>query len=207
MVCCYLSSGETPTLTVQKLIPFQGDAQFSSEEIDKLEITITDVTSGKDYQLLSVGDGSYRNTSLIVEAGHEYSLYFIYDNVPVTSATTVPSVPQGVSFSSTTIEVMSFLPPMPMSKAPNDGIEISWTNDEGDYYIVEGKTYSTSPIMEVDDDEDMPSKSFKQNYTQSTGTTLSSSDFNYYGSYNVSVIHIHRHQQRDKNCEGVAVII
>lgn len=207
MVCCYLSSGETPTLTVQKLIPFQGDAQFSSEEIDKLEITITDVTSGKDYQLLSVGDGSYRNTSLIVEAGHEYSLYFIYDNVPVTSATTVPSVPQGVSFSSTTIEVMSFQPPMPMSKAPNDGIEISWTNDEGDYYIVEGKTYSTSPIMEVDDDEDMPSKSFKQNYTQGTGTTLSSSDFNYYGSYNVSVIHIHRHQQRDKNCEGVAVII
>jgi hypothetical protein len=33
-------------------------------------------------------------------------------------------------------------------------------------------------------------KSFKLNYTQGTSVTLSSSDFNYYGSYHISVIHI-----------------
>lgn len=38
----------------------------------------------------------------------------------------------------------------------------------------------------------MPSKSFRLNYTQGTGATLSSSDFNYYGAYQVSVIHICR---------------
>lgn len=81
---------------------------------------------------------------------------------------------------------------MPMSKAPNDGIEISWKNDEGEYYIVEGWTSSTSPVRDVEDDEEMPSQSFKQNYTQGTGTTLSSSDFNYYGTYHVSVIHINQ---------------
>ena len=36
----------------------------------------------------------------------------------------------------------------------------------------------------------MPAKSFKLNYTQGTGATLSSMDFNYYGTYHISVIHI-----------------
>lgn len=191
VVCCYLASEGTPTLTVQKLIPFQGDATFSDEDIDKLEITITDVTTGTVYTLSSLGEGSYRNDGLIVESGHEYRLDFTYDNVPVTSTTTVPSAPEDVTFSSTSIEVMSF-PGMPMGKGPDEGIEISWKNDEGDYYIVEGKTGSDDPIIEIDEDEEMPSRSFKQNYTQGTGTTLSSSDFNYYGTYNVSVIHINQ---------------
>ena len=187
VVCCYLASGESPVLTVQKLIPFQDDAEFSQEEVDRLDITVTDVTVGKDYVLSSLGGGSYGNEDLVVEVGHEYSLSFEYDNVPVSSSTVVPTMPQDVSFSSTTIEVMSF---QPMSKAPGAGIEISWKNDEGDYYIVEGRTSSTSPVMDVEDDDDMPLKSFKQNYTQGTGTTLSSSDFSYYGTYQISVIHI-----------------
>lgn len=36
VVCCYLTSGETPTLTVDKLIPFQNDAVFSEEDVASL---------------------------------------------------------------------------------------------------------------------------------------------------------------------------
>ena len=192
VVCCYLSAGESPVLTVQKLIPFQGDAQFSEEDVNTLEITIADQTAGKEYLLSCTGEGTYGNPDLIAEEGHEYSLSFDYDGVPVTAVTTVPSAPEGVSFSATKIEVMSFQPPQTMSKAPSDGIEISWKNDEGEYYIVEGRTSSTDPVTEVDDDEDMPAKSFKLNYTQGTSATLSSSDFNYYGTYYISVIHINQ---------------
>ena len=192
VVCCYLSAGESPVLTVQKLIPFQGDAQFSEEDVSDLIITISDQTSSKEYQLSSTGEGTYGNADLIAEEGHEYSLSFDYDGVPVTAVTTVPSAPEGVSFSATEIEVMSFSAPQPMSRAPSEGIEITWKNDEGDYYIVEGKTGSTNPVIDVEDDEDMPAKSFKLNYTQGTSATLSSSDFNYYGKYYVSVIHINQ---------------
>lgn len=115
------------------------------------------------------------------ESGHEYALSFDYDGVPVTAVTTVPSAPEDVSFSATKIEVMGFQPPQSMSKAPGGGIEISWKNDEGEYYIVEGRTSSTNPVTDVEEDEDMPAKSFKLNYTQGTSATLSSSDFNYYG--------------------------
>lgn len=192
VVCCYLSAGESPVLTVQKLIPFQSDAQFSEEDISNLIITITDRTSGKEYQLSGTGDGTYGNADLFAQSGHEYSLSFDYDGVPVTAVTTVPSVPDEVSFSATKIEVMGFQPPQPMSRASSGGIEISWKNDDGDYYIVEGKTISTDPVIDVEDDEDMPVKSFKLNYTQGTSTTLSSSDFNYYGTYHISVIHINQ---------------
>ena len=192
VVCCYLSAGESPVLTVQKLIPFQSDAEFSDEDVSSLAITITDQTSGKEYLLTCTGEGTYANARLTVEEGHEYSLSFDYDGVTVTAVTTVPSVPEDVSFSATEIEVMSFQPPQAMSKAPSEGIEISWKNDEGEYYIVEGKTGSTNPVMEVEDDEDMPAKSFKLNYTQGTSATLSSSDFNYFGTYYVSVIHINQ---------------
>lgn len=153
---------------------------------------ITDQTSGKEYLLSSTGEGIYGNPELIAEEGHEYSLLFDYDGVTVSAATTVPSKPKDVSFSATKIEVMSFQPPQAMSKAPGGGIEISWKNDEGDYYIVEGKTGSTNPVMDIEEDDDMPAKSFKLNYTQGTSATLSSSDFNYYGTYYISVIHINQ---------------
>ena len=192
VVCCYLSAGESPVLTVRKLIPFQSDALFSEEDVSSLVITIADQTSGKEYPLSCTGEGTYGNADLMAEEGHEYTLSFDYDGVPVTAVTTVPSAPEDVYFSANRIEVMSFQPPMAMSKAPDDGIEISWKNEEGEYYIVEGKTGSTSPVVEVEDDEDMPAKSFKLNYTQGTSAALSSSDFNYYGTYYISVIHINQ---------------
>ena len=192
VVCCYLSAGESPTLTVQKLIPFQSDAVFSDEDVNSLEITITDQTSGKEYPLSSTGEGTYANPDLIAQSGCEYRLSFDYDGVPVSAVTTVPSAPEEVAFSATKIEVMSLQPPQAVSKAPGGGIEITWKNDEGEYYIVEGRTGSTNPVVDVEDDEDMPAKSFKLNYTQGTSATLSSSDFNYYGTYRVSVIHINQ---------------
>lgn len=189
VVCCYLSAGEIPSLTVSKLIPFQSDAPFSDEDVEKLDITITDLTTETEYSLKSIGGGVYSNDALIVEIGHNYRLSFKYDNVPVTAETTVPTLPENVSFSSTSIEVMSFMP-RTESKAPQDGIEISWTNDDNEYYIVEGITTSTNSIRDVDEDDEMPSQSFKLNYTQGSSTSLSSSDFNYFGTYQVSVIHI-----------------
>ena len=190
VVCCYLSDGQSPTLSVQKLIPFQSDATFSEEDVSLLDITITDLTTGTDYPLSCSGEGTYVNTELTAVSGHEYRLSFQYDGMPVTATTSVPTPPQEVIFSSNTIEAMSFQPPKSLTRAPQEGIEITWKNDEGDYYIVEGRTSSTNPLMEVDEGDEMPSKSFKQSYTQGSGSNLSSSDFNYYGTYTVSVIHI-----------------
>lgn len=192
VVCCYLCPGETPTLTVEKVIPFQSDAVFSDEQVDKLDVTITDLSTGEDYLLKSMGEGVYSNDALVVESGHEYRLSFDYDNVPVSAETVVPSAPTGVSFSATTIEVMSMpsMPAMAPTKSSFEGIAITWDNADGDYYIVEGQTSSDNCIYALDDDDDEPSRSFKLNYTQGADATLSSSDFFYYGNYQISIMHI-----------------
>lgn len=70
------------------------------------------------------------------------------------------------------------------------GIDITWDNEEGDYYIVEGVTESVSLIRELEEGEQMPPQSFKLEYTQGESASLSSQNFNYYGDYEVSVIHI-----------------
>lgn len=194
VVCCYLKAGETPTLTVQKLVPFQSDAQFSSENVDNLTIAITDVTAGKEYLLSGTGNGTYGNSGLVAESGHTYQLDFQYDGEPVTATTVVPAAPSGVKFSGYSISVMSFSIPdetsLTATKAPNEGIEISWENPDGDYYIVEGTTESVSLVRELEEDEEMPSQSFKLDYTQGESATLSSVNFSYYGKYAVSVMHI-----------------
>ena len=194
VVCCYLKAGQTPTLTVQKLVPFQSDAQFSSESVDNLTITITDVDEGKEYLLSGAGNGTYGNSGLVAGSGHTYRLDFQYDGVPVSATTVVPEAPSGVKFSGYSIGVMSFSRPdetsLSATRAPNDGIEISWENPDGDYYIVEGTTESVSLVRELEEDEQMPSQSFKLDYTQGESATLSSINFNYYGKYAVSVMHI-----------------
>lgn len=194
VVCCYLKAGETPTLTVQKLVPFQSDAVFSDEQVDNLTIVISDSTSGREYLLESCGNGTYCNRALVAEEGHTYGLSFQYDGEAVTASTVVPAAPVGVKFSGYSIGVMSFSRPdetsLSATRAPNDGIEISWENPEGDYYIVEGTTESVSLVRELEEDEDMPSQSFKLDYTRGESATLSSGNFNYYGKYAVSVMHI-----------------
>lgn len=85
----------------------------------------------------------------LMVSGYEYKLEFMYDGVVVSSTTEVPSKPSNITFSATSIEVMGGgILPMPMSKASQDGIEISWDNEEGEYYIIEGKTDSTTTLYD-----------------------------------------------------------
>lgn len=192
VVSCFLEDGESPVLKVQKLIPFKEDVEFSAEDVDALNIVIKDETSGDEYLLQSIGGGEYKNEGLTVETGHTYSLAFEYDGEMVSSQTTVPSKPENVKFSSNSISVFGF--PSSVSaagvRAPGDGVEITWSNPSGDYYIVEGVTVSNNYINDPDEDEQEPARSFKLDYTQRESQTLSSGSFNYYGDYTISVLHI-----------------
>ena len=191
-VCCYLVAEQSPTLTVQQLIPFQSDAQLLDKQIiEQLQITITDNTTDIDYTMSHVAGDKYNCPELIVECGHSYSLHFIYDNQSVSATTTVPDTPKNVSFSKHTISANGFgNMPMPMdAPGPNENIEITWSNDNQEYYIVEGVTESQTPIRNYSEDN-LPAKSFKLNYTQGSSATLAPANFNYKGSYKISVIHI-----------------
>lgn len=185
VVTCYLDAGSSPVLTVSKLIAFRDDVTYSGEDVSALSITITDQTVGTPYPMQPTGGGGYACPQLTVQAGRAYRLDFAYNGKPVSAATTVPEAPQDVVFSDTAIGVMSFT--MPSRADVAGGIEITWSNDERNYYIVEGFTESSNAVRESDDE---PAKSFKLDYTQGGSATLTQQQFNYFGNYEVSLIRI-----------------
>lgn len=189
VVSCFLEDGVLPVLKVQKLIPFKDDVEYSAEDVDALAITVSDETSGDSFVLESIGGGEYTNDGLVAVAGHTYRLDFDYDGEHVSATTTVPATPEDVKFSSNTISVFGF-PASASVRAPGDGVEITWSNPGGDYFIVEGVTQSDNYINDPDEGEEEPSRSFNLDYTQGESVTLTSGNFNYYGDYAVSVLRV-----------------
>ncbi len=186
VVTCYLDAGETPILNIGKLIAFRDDAQYSSQDVNDLAIIITDETAEIDFALINIGEGNYENAALIAQANHTYSLRFDYDGQSIYATTTVPDAPEGVEYSAKSIGVMS-----PKTRnTPGRGIEVTWSNDDRNFYIVEGSTTSVQPIQYSYDEDEWPVKCFKLDYTQGNTATLSSAQFSYYGYYEISLIRI-----------------
>ncbi len=182
VVSCYLEPGVSPTLQVQKLIALRDDVEYSDENVDDLQITITNETKGESYSLQSLGEGKYQNLSLVVVQGDEYSLEFTYNDKLISSSTSVPTAPQDVVFSATSIDVSSHGGPM-----GDSNIDITWLNSDEGYYIVEGYTESTTL---VDEYNNSPSQSIRLSSTQGDLASLSREDFHYEGEYQISLCHI-----------------
>ena len=177
VVNCLLEAGNSPILTISKLIAFRDDVEYTDEDVSTLSITITDETENLFYQMQSIGDGRYENPSLIAQDGHSYSLHFIYNNKTISAITTVPIKPQNVVFSATSIGVGMFSNP----------IEITWSNDDRNYFFIEGFTTSSNSVR--GSGTEIP-KNFKLDCTQGNSAMLESMQFNYIGKYEVSLISI-----------------
>ncbi|MCE1199147.1 MAG: hypothetical protein LWW85_09280, partial [Marinilabiliales bacterium] len=52
VVEAYLYVGESPSVKISKLIAYTSDMVFSSEDVAKLAVTITESPSGKSYTML-----------------------------------------------------------------------------------------------------------------------------------------------------------
>ena len=182
VVTCYLENEVSPVITISKIISFRDDVNYSSEDINALSITITDETSDMKYIMEPIGEGQYRNPMLIAKTGNQYSLRFIYNGDIISSETTIPVDAEDVVFSATQLGAM-----ISTTKMKSPDIEITWSNENNDYYIIEGITESSRQIQKY---EENPAKGFQLNYTQGDKATLSSSDFNYFGDYEISILRI-----------------
>ena len=198
VVSCFLDAGASPVLTISKLIAFRDDAAYSDENINALSMTITDITDETEisYTMQPVGSGGkYENPNVIIQAGHTYRLDFTYNKKPVTATAIVPDEPQNVEFSTTSVGVFNrsfnWVPgsswnwdDLPEFDAQ---LEITWENDDRNFYMLECFTTSTEAINE--NQTDAP-QSFKVDYTQNDYAILSSMQFRYYGDYEVSLVRI-----------------
>ena len=195
VVKCLLEAGVSPVLTVSKLIAFRDDVHYSDENVNNLAITITDETENQTWQLQSVGNGKYDNPQFVVVAGHTYRLNFTYNQKPVTATATVPEAPRNVAFSDTSFGVVNWqFNPGQFTPGGNRDperfnrtLDITWDNDDKNYYLEQGITTSDEPVRA---NQTNAPKQFLLNQTQNDYATISQLQFSYLGDYEISVIRI-----------------
>ena len=193
VVQAYLYADSIPVIKISKLIPFSSDMEFSSMDVTKLDVTITELSSGKQYLLTSLSDGTYKNPDLIILAGKSYQLSFPYNGLLVTAETTVPEKPQNVKFSASSIVISQMGEPgsggitgPPTMPSP---IEINWTNNDQSYYLVVAK--NLEKIKDLINTRNIGSSNFFRNQPVNTNyTELNPQSFKYYGYHLVTLFKV-----------------
>lgn len=186
VVECYLKAGESPVVTISKLIPFKDDVVFSSEDINNLVLTIKDDTSDEEFVLTSLGEGNYSNENLVVIANHQYTLSFIYDEIPVTATTIVPDSPVNMTLSASTISVRGYhSSDVAAPEAdPMQSLEVTWENPDSSYYVVAVVNIAEDP-QQIWNTDTAPDIGFQTEPTRGCETQIAQHSFNYYGNHNI----------------------
>jgi len=186
VVEAYLYSGNIFEMKVSRQIPFSGDAVFSSDNIDLLEINIFD--GNIIWTLIPLGNGIYRDSSFQINADSEYELKFVYNDLVVEASTVIPSKPLGFtsSVSQVIIESGGFPTELP------EPVELNWENPDQSYYIVLVENIETDPdpVRDFGDDETPPAPWFRNEPTQNDNYEINTRTFTYFGTHRIILFHV-----------------
>lgn len=186
----YLYADESPVVNISKLIPSTSDMELSDMDVNRLSVTISDITSGEKYSLTVAGDGLYTNKSLTVSAGKTYELSFPYNGMSVTATTKVPARPQNMMLSENEISIpqMGQAGSGAAAEMP-DPVEIDWTNDDGSFYLVYVKNVESDKIP-IDTRNPGGKDFFRNQPTNSNHYELNPRSFKFYGKHRVILYRI-----------------
>lgn len=141
----YLYAGES--IDSLKITQSFSYAQLDSNIItlNDLEVKISD--SDNQYALTSIGNGIYQNAELIIENDKSYLLEFDWEGTIISAETYVP-LKKEAQLSLTQVE----LPKVELgtfgggsTAGTTDPIEITWDNNEGDYYYIVIQNIENNP--------------------------------------------------------------
>jgi len=140
----YLSAGShIDSLRVTQSYSY-GQLEEEIITLDDLKVTISDDNAQID--LVPIGSGFYQNTNHIIKAGTNYQLEIERDDEIISAETYVPES-NAASISKSQVELTK----IEAGVFPSGGIvipepvEVSWNNDDGDYYYVLIKNIETDP--------------------------------------------------------------
>lgn len=186
----YLEPGDYLTVKISRQIPFLEDVQYSDDDIDNLTLTVT--YNGGTHLLTPLGNGVYIDSSIIVAEGENYSISFQFNSKFVSAYTYIPSKPQNITQSATTIaiEKVDTTNGPPQMSMP-DPIEINWTNTDGSYYLilVENIESTLEPIRDFGD-EAPPGNRFRKSPTNLGMEEIRAMEFQYYGTHRIILYHV-----------------
>lgn len=144
VVEAYLYAGQTiDSLKITQSFSYgqEGEGVIS---INDLDITISD--DENQTLLTPIGDGFYNNPDFVIEEGESYRLEFERDGEIISAETYVPER-NVTSISTTQVELVQIKAgtfPIGGINIP-DPVEVSWNNEDGDYYYISIKNIESDP--------------------------------------------------------------
>lgn len=135
VVEAYLAPGDKIKVKISEKTPYDENSISGSINLNTLDLHVK--FSGRDYPLISLGDGIYADTSGIIPvlSDSSYSLLFNFNGTQVTSSTLIPGKPTSVTQSVTSIKMSQFDSENPSGSSPPEPVEITFANDDASYYI------------------------------------------------------------------------
>ncbi len=194
----YLEPGSYFTVKVSRQTPFSSNADYSTDDIDNLSLSV--LHNNTPHVLTALGDGHYVDSSIVVTTGDNYELSFMFNNKNVTATTYTPSPPTNFKQSVSTISITRIdasggfptggIPTGGMPTNP-DPVQLTWDNDDASYYlvIVENMASTLDPIRDFGDNAP-PGNLFRKSPTTSSTEELRAFDFQYYGMHRITLYHV-----------------
>jgi len=132
----YVLPSHKITVKISKKIPYDSEADTSDVDIDHLNVKI--LLDGTSYSLAPTGSGIYSDSTGAIKpvSGNTVGLVFTYNNILISSSTIIPSKPTGMAQSATAISMEQIDPDNQTFTRPPDPVEISFSNEAKDYYML-----------------------------------------------------------------------
>lgn len=193
VVISYLFAGRHPTVQISRQASTSSGVGVSSENLKTLKVYLSDDST---VHLLRFSDTVYTDTNVVVAAGRNYKLSFLYNGKEVTASTTIPSHPVNVSSSATAIwldkiDESTFASGPPSFSMP-DPVDIEWTNDDKSYYMLVAENTTADPelVRDTISNSSRPAFSFRNQPSVTASVRLPSMSFEYFGLYRLVLYHL-----------------
>lgn len=174
----YINPGNEIQVKIKKQIVFD-DPDSEGEFLAGLVVKIQHNDLWEE--LVYMYDSIYVLENIIVGAGDVYEMQFEYNDLVITSETTIPNQPEDFQSSSSTIEI----PTMGPGSGEIEKQELTWTNPDLDYHMVVVESVDEDAELIFDTDDDHPPRAFRNAPVQGDEQELSPMSFTYYGRHRV----------------------
>jgi len=186
----YLQPGNYLNVKISRQIPFSSSMEYSSDDINNLNVKIS--INNNEHILQPLGNGEYVDSSYLVGEGDNYTLTFRFNSKDVSAYTYVPIKPVNVAQSVTEIYLeRTDSTSMPSFGSMPDPVKITWDNPDASYYLILVENVETvlDPIRDFGD-VSPPSNIFRKQPTNSSTEEIRPMEFQYFGRHRIIIYHV-----------------
>ena len=186
----YLLANDVLTLKISRQVPFLEGVEYSEEDINSLDISISD--NNNTYLLSPIGEGQYVDSTLTIKEGGQYDLRFLFNDKEVTASTIIPDKPLSLKQSVSEITIRRVNPLNGLGAGFGnlpDPVELSWENSDASNYIVVVENIEENPEPILTGDQPPPSL-FLNKPTQGSTYEIPFGSFSYYGTHRILLYHV-----------------